>query len=127
MIADLVCLRSDALSNSQSAEDPKGYIRRRVRRYEESYEESEGHSSRLDNSPGSSALSVRQDDPRLHDPKASLPSWRRLEQSQVLFTFHRYRIRAKLASGEMAVRGDQWPLLMYAKREFNPEDLGMGF
>ena len=33
----------------------------------------------------------------------------------------RHRIRAKLASGEMAVRGDQWPLLVYANQEFNSE------
>jgi hypothetical protein len=34
---------------------------------------------------------------------------------------HRHRIRAKLTSGEMAVRGDQWPLLVYANQEFNCE------
>jgi hypothetical protein len=33
----------------------------------------------------------------------------------------RHRICAKLASCEMAVRGDQWPLLVYADQEFNSE------
>ena len=32
-----------------------------------------------------------------------------------------HRVRAKLASGEMAVRGDQWPLLVYANQEFSSE------
>jgi hypothetical protein len=31
-------------------------------------------------------------------------------------------IRAKLSSGEMAVSGDQWPLLVYANQEYDPED-----
>ena len=31
-------------------------------------------------------------------------------------------MRAKLSSGELAVRGDQWPLLVYANQEFDPED-----
>ena len=52
-------------------------------------------------------------------------------QNQELLCIHLYvfnpllscqhRIRAKLASGEMAVRGDQWPLLVYANQEFNFE------
>jgi hypothetical protein len=33
-----------------------------------------------------------------------------------------YRTSAKLASGEIIVRGDQWPLLVYAKQRFNPEE-----
>jgi hypothetical protein len=32
------------------------------------------------------------------------------------------RIRTKLSSGEITVRGDQWPLLVYADQEFNPEE-----
>ena len=31
-------------------------------------------------------------------------------------------MRAQLSSGELVVRGDQWPLLMYANQEFDPED-----
>lgn len=31
-------------------------------------------------------------------------------------------VRTKLSSGELAVRGDQWPLLVYANQEFDPED-----
>ncbi|KAM6493058.1 hypothetical protein JOM56_011192, partial [Amanita muscaria] len=31
-------------------------------------------------------------------------------------------IRAKLSTGEMAVRGDQWPLLVYAKQKFDSEE-----
>lgn len=34
----------------------------------------------------------------------------------------RFRVRAKLSSGELAVRGDQWPLLMYANQKYDPED-----
>jgi len=118
---------------SQSTEDSKRHIRCKVRRYEES----KGCSSRLDNSPGqgaeSSAFSECQDNPRLppsHHWRSSLPGWRRLERSRVHFTFlifrvmpsYLYRIRAKLSSGEMAVRGDQWPLLVYAKQVFDPEE-----
>ena len=32
-------------------------------------------------------------------------------------------MRAKLSSGELAVRGDQWPLLVYANQEYDPEVL----
>jgi hypothetical protein len=39
----------------------------------------------------------------------------------------RFRIRSKLASGEMAVRGDQWPLLLYTKQEYDPEEPWDGF
>jgi hypothetical protein len=28
----------------------------------------------------------------------------------------------KLASGELAVRGDQWPLLLYAEERYDPDD-----
>jgi hypothetical protein len=31
-------------------------------------------------------------------------------------------VRAKLASGEMAVAGDQWPMLVYASLQYDPED-----
>lgn len=31
-------------------------------------------------------------------------------------------MREKLSSGEMTVRGDQWPLLLYANQEYDPED-----
>ncbi|KAM6493885.1 hypothetical protein JOM56_010246 [Amanita muscaria] len=31
-------------------------------------------------------------------------------------------IRAKLSTGEMAVQGDQWPLLVYAKQKFDSEE-----
>jgi hypothetical protein len=31
-------------------------------------------------------------------------------------------VRAKLASGEMAVAGDQWPLLVYANQQYDPDD-----
>ncbi|KAF8329620.1 hypothetical protein F5887DRAFT_896688, partial [Amanita rubescens] len=30
--------------------------------------------------------------------------------------------RTKLTSGQLAVKGDQWPLILYAKQEFDPED-----
>jgi hypothetical protein len=31
-------------------------------------------------------------------------------------------IRAKLASGEMAVTGDQWPVLVYANQHYDSDD-----
>jgi hypothetical protein len=31
-------------------------------------------------------------------------------------------VHAKLASGEMAVAGDQWPMLVYANLQYDPED-----
>jgi len=31
-------------------------------------------------------------------------------------------VHAKLASGELIVCGDQWPILVYANQEYNPED-----
>jgi hypothetical protein len=34
----------------------------------------------------------------------------------------RHRIKAKLKSGEMYVRGDQWPLFLYDNSQFDPED-----
>jgi len=33
-----------------------------------------------------------------------------------------FSMRAKLASGEMAVSGDQWPMLVYADQEYDPEE-----
>jgi hypothetical protein len=33
-----------------------------------------------------------------------------------------FRVRAKLSSGEMAVRGDQWPMVVYANQEYDPEE-----
>lgn len=33
-----------------------------------------------------------------------------------------HSVRAKLASGEMAVAGDQWPMLVYANLQYDPED-----
>jgi hypothetical protein len=32
------------------------------------------------------------------------------------------RIRGKLVSGEMLVSGDQWPLVVYANLEYDPDD-----
>jgi hypothetical protein len=32
-----------------------------------------------------------------------------------------FRVRAKLSSGEISVRGDQWPMLVYADQEYDPE------
>lgn len=32
------------------------------------------------------------------------------------------RIKEKLRSGEMAVRGDQWPVFLYAGYDYDPED-----
>jgi hypothetical protein len=32
------------------------------------------------------------------------------------------RVRTKLASGEMAVSGDQWPMLVYANSKYDPDD-----
>jgi hypothetical protein len=37
-------------------------------------------------------------------------------------TFLVPRIREKLSSGEMQVRGDQWPLFLYADLAYDPED-----
>jgi hypothetical protein len=39
------------------------------------------------------------------------------------------RVCMKLASGKMAVSGDQWPMLVYANQEYNPNDPwhGAGF
>jgi len=31
-------------------------------------------------------------------------------------------VRTKLANGEIAVSGDQWPLLVYANQEYDPDD-----
>lgn len=31
-------------------------------------------------------------------------------------------VSAKLASGEMAVAGDQWPMLVYVNLQYDPED-----
>jgi hypothetical protein len=31
-------------------------------------------------------------------------------------------VRAKLSNGELAVRGDQWPMLVYANQEYDPEE-----
>lgn len=33
-----------------------------------------------------------------------------------------YRIKAKLKSGEMYVRGDQWPVFLYDDNKFDPEN-----
>jgi hypothetical protein len=33
-----------------------------------------------------------------------------------------YRVKEKLQSGEMHVRGDQWPLFLYADLAYDPED-----
>jgi hypothetical protein len=35
---------------------------------------------------------------------------------------HGFRVCTKLSSGEMAVHGDQWPLLVYANQEYDPEE-----
>lgn len=32
------------------------------------------------------------------------------------------RIKDKLKSGEMLVRGDQWPIFLYAESSYDPED-----
>jgi hypothetical protein len=32
------------------------------------------------------------------------------------------RIKAKLKSGEMYVRGDQWPIFLYDDNQFDPEN-----
>ena len=32
------------------------------------------------------------------------------------------RTRTKLASGQLTVKGDQWPLMLYAKQEFDAEE-----
>ncbi len=32
------------------------------------------------------------------------------------------RVRTKLASGEMAVFGDQWPLFVYTNLKYDPDD-----
>jgi hypothetical protein len=47
-----------------------------------------------------------------------VPSWHLFLHS----SSHWFRVRAKLSSGEMAVSGDQWPLLMYANQQYDPED-----
>jgi hypothetical protein len=33
-----------------------------------------------------------------------------------------FRIKEKLRSGEMQVRGDQWPLFLYADLAYDPDD-----
>jgi hypothetical protein len=33
-----------------------------------------------------------------------------------------FSIREKLSSGEIPVRGDQWPMLVYADQEYDPQD-----
>ena len=52
--------------------------------------------------------------------------WNNEELYSPFYVFHLWltlgrRIRAKLTSGEMAVRGDQWPLLVYASQKFDCE------
>jgi hypothetical protein len=33
-----------------------------------------------------------------------------------------FSVREKLSSGEMSVRGDQWPMLVYADQQYDPEE-----
>lgn len=40
----------------------------------------------------------------------------------MILTYFRVRIREKLESGTMAVAGDQWPLLVYEKQEYDEDD-----
>ena len=35
-------------------------------------------------------------------------------------------MRVKLVSGEMVVSGDQWPIMLYANQEYNPDDAWNG-
>jgi hypothetical protein len=63
------------------------------------------------------------------EPFSAQPVWTETMQSEPPFscTFyqllsHQSRIRTKLSSGEMAIPGDQWPLLVYANQEYNPEE-----
>ena len=37
-----------------------------------------------------------------------------------------FRIKATLRSGEMQVPGDQWPIFIYARCEYDPEDAWKG-
>jgi hypothetical protein len=39
----------------------------------------------------------------------------------ILKYLHHPRVQAKLSSGELVVRGDQWPLLVYANQEYDSE------
>jgi hypothetical protein len=85
---------------------------------------------------GSASLPKCQDEPRLppsRDGCAYLPRGFELERPSVssLVFFpsapehslaRRFRVRAKLTNGELVVRGDQWPLLVYANQDYNPED-----
>jgi len=134
MVAELVRQPNDNFPNVAShIEDSKGYIERKVGRHQEP----KGRCPGLDNPPRqgfkSSAFPEYQDNPRLSPPchgSPSLPSWRRLERCRVnppsripsRVLTRQSRIRAKLVSGEMAVRGDQWPLLVYARQEFDAEE-----
>lgn len=92
----------------------------------------------MDNSPRqaveSAAFTQCQDDSRLQPPRhwsPPLPSWHGLERSTVTHHLPAYpylsliywlRTRTKLTSGDLAVRGDQWPLLLYAEQKFDPEE-----
>ena len=33
-----------------------------------------------------------------------------------------FRVREQLSSGELSVRGDQWPMLVYADQEYDPQE-----
>ena len=33
-----------------------------------------------------------------------------------------FRVREQLSSGELSVRGDQWPMLVYVDQEYDPQE-----
>ena len=33
-----------------------------------------------------------------------------------------FRVREQLSSGELSVRSDQWPMLVYADQEYDPQE-----
>jgi hypothetical protein len=33
-----------------------------------------------------------------------------------------FRVHEQLSSGELSVRGDQWPMLVYADQEYDPQE-----
>ena len=114
-------------------EAPEGYIQCKIRRYKKFKRRCFG----LDNSKGRPSASPplqecqnEQGLPSSRYRSASLPRWLRLGGSRVsvfdpLLSYSSstlFRVRAKLSSGELVVCGDQWPILMYANQEYDPED-----
>lgn len=56
--------------------------------------------------------------PRLGQPGVCIP----VTQGEMVFTALLFSIKEKLRSGELEVKGDQWPTFLYAGYDYDPED-----